>query len=82
MSAMESPIIEILKEVRLLRARSQREMAAVLGIPRPSYSGIEAGSRRFTAEEARQCARYLEVAITVLYDIDPVPASIPQNVAA
>jgi transcriptional regulator with XRE-family HTH domain len=82
MVAMERPIIEILREVRLMRGRSHREMAAMLGIHRPSYGHIEAAKRRLTAEELRKCAKYLEVPITVMYGIEAVPTSNPQHVAA
>lgn len=51
-----------LREARKLAGLSQKQVARILGLHRPSISEIEAGNRRVSAEELTQFAK--------LYDVD------------
>ena len=63
-AAKRTLIAERLKEARKLAGISQGHVARLLGMHRPSISGIESGSRRVSATELARLAE--------IYDVDVV----------
>lgn len=55
-----------IREARKLAGLSQRQVADLLGLHRPSVSEIEAGNRRVTADEISQLAELFDVSVSWL----------------
>ena len=60
-AAKRALIAERLKEARKLAGVSQGHVAKILGLHRPSISGIEAGNRRVSADELARLAEIYDV---------------------
>lgn len=65
-SFKRTQIAERLKEARKLAGLSQGQVARMLGLHRPSVSGMEAGSRRVSADELAQLAEIYDVSVAWL----------------
>lgn len=59
-------IAQRLKKARELAGLSQRQVADILGLHRPSVSEIEAGNRRVSAEELVRLAETYDVSVAWL----------------
>lgn len=60
-----------LKEARKLAGLSQGHVARMLGVHRPSVSGMEAGSRRVSADELTRLADIYDVSVAWLAGESP-----------
>lgn len=65
-AARRALIAERLREARRLAGLSQGQVARLLGMHRPSISGIEAGNRRVSADELARLAEAYDVSIAWL----------------
>ena len=59
-------VAERIREARKLAGLSQTQVAAMLGLHRPSVSEIEAGNRRVTAAELSRLAEIFDVSVAWL----------------
>jgi len=64
-------IAKRLQEARRLSGLSQAQVAALLGIHRPSVSEIEAGNRRVSAEELKTLCHAYEVNLDWVVGLEP-----------
>ena len=55
-----------IREARIMAGLSQAQVARLLGVHRPSVTGIEAGNRRVSAEELAQMANLFDVSVAWL----------------
>jgi transcriptional regulator with XRE-family HTH domain len=55
-----------IREARRLAGLSQGQVARMLNLHRPSVSGMEAGTRRVTAEEVSRLAALFDVGVSYL----------------
>ena len=65
-SAKRAQIAERLREARKLAGLSQRQVAKMLGLHRPSVSEMEAGNRRVSADEIAQLGEIYDVSVAWL----------------
>lgn len=68
-------LAERIREARKLAGLSQSQVAAMLGLHRPSVSEIEAGNRRVTAAELATFAEMFDVSVSWLIGDDADPLS-------
>lgn len=61
---MLKPAFENLRAQRILKKRTQREVAEAIGLAQPSYCLIESGRRRLTVEQARLAAIFLGIPLS------------------
>jgi transcriptional regulator with XRE-family HTH domain len=59
-------VAERIREARKLAGLSQKQVADILGLHRPSVSEIEAGNRRVTAVELAKLAEIFDVSVAWL----------------
>ena len=59
-------VAERLKEARKLAGISQGQVARMLGLHRPSVSGIEAGNRKVSADEVARLSEIYDVSVAWL----------------
>lgn len=64
-------IAERIKEARRLAGLSQGQVAAMLGLHRPSVTEIEAGNRAVSAAELSKMAEIFEVSLSYLHGESP-----------
>jgi transcriptional regulator with XRE-family HTH domain len=62
--ATQGMIGKRIREARRMAGLSQKQLATLLKLHRPSVSEIEAGNRRVAAEELRRIADFLDVSIS------------------
>jgi transcriptional regulator with XRE-family HTH domain len=62
-----------IREARTYLELSQEEVAAVLGVPRPAMSGIEAGTRGVDAIELKKLAKVLNRSLQYFTGEEDVP---------
>jgi len=59
-------VADRIREARKLAGLSQRQVADMLGLHRPSVSEIEAGNRRVTSDELAKLAEIFDVSVAWL----------------
>ena len=60
-----------LRAARVIREKSMKEMAALLGIERTTYGKRERNPHRFSAQDAQRICKYLGFAIEDILDFQP-----------
>ena len=70
-STRRALVAERLKEARKLAGISQGQVAKMLGLHRPSVSGIEAGNRKVSADEVARLSEIYDVSVTWLLGDSP-----------
>lgn len=65
-SGRRRSVAERIREARKLAGLSQRQVADILGLHRPSVSEMEAGNRRVTAVELAKLAEIFDVSVAWL----------------
>lgn len=63
-----------IRRARLSRAVTQAEVAAALGVTRPTIAQYESGRRPITVATLLRIAEYLQLPVTALLPGDPPPA--------
>lgn len=65
---MNEVIASNLKCLRIMFGKTQRETANLMGVSKQSYSNIENGKRKISAEELWKIASELEVDMTIFFE--------------
>ena len=74
--------MEVRERIRIIRDQKgirAKDIAVALGMARPSYTLIEVGRRRLTADHVQKIARVLGVTVAALYGEVPMPEPPPKK---
>lgn len=63
---MTNKYIEKIKEIRKEKNLSQEQIASVIGVSRPTYNAIEAGTQELSAEEIQKLAKFFSISVDEL----------------
>lgn len=66
-----------LKEVRLARGLTQKQVAAAIGVSLSSYRAYELGRRGFTSKELKDLALFYKISSDYLVGLADFPRVIP-----